>query len=257
MPVTIGQIRYDLFQINESDDHGLNVDAYLILGNEKALLVDTLQDTEELCAKVRSITDKPVEAVIAHGHPDHAGKGMKQLHEAGIPLWIAEEDIPLYTGLFGGEYPSSWFSVLKNGQVFDLGSLKLETIYLPGHTPGSIVLFDEKEQRLFSSDAVGSGHFWMQIPGCIPLHEFREYLAKLTARMESFPDLRIYPGHRYQSDQQLNLQYLRDTLHLTDRILKGEDHGKDKEMLFAGSPLHYRECAYGMMKGYCYNPDNL
>lgn len=252
-----GQIQYNLFQLNETDGAHLNVDAYLLTGTKAALLIDTLQETEELYERVRSITDKPLEAVISHGHPDHAGKGLKQFHEAGVKIWMTEEDIRLYKELFGGEYPEEWFSELKDGQTFDLGGQVIETILLPGHTPGSAVFFDEKQQRLYSSDAAGSGQFWMQIPGCIPLHEYREHLASLVSRMDRYPKLRVYPGHRWQSDTQLNLQYLHDTLDLTDMILEGKDQGKDLVMPFHGEPLHYRECSFGMMKGYCYNPGNL
>jgi glyoxylase-like metal-dependent hydrolase (beta-lactamase superfamily II) len=252
-----GQIQSNLFQLNETDGAYLNVDAYLLIGSERALLIDTLQETEELYDRVLRLTDKPLEVLISHGHPDHAGRGLKQFHEAGIPIRMAEEDIRLYRELFSGEYPAEWFFVLKDGEMFDLGDQVIETILLPGHTPGSAVFFDEKQQRLYSSDAAGSGSFWMQIPGCIPLHEYRDNLAALVKRMDGYPKLRVYPGHRWQSDTQLNLQYLHDTLDLTDLILKGEDHGKDLEMLFQSAPLHFRECSYGMMKGYCYNPENL
>ena len=257
MALITGQLQHNLFQLNENDGLYLNVDAYLLVGKDRALLIDTLQETEELYERVRKITDKPLDVAISHGHPDHAGRGLKQFHDAGIDIWMAEADIAIYKDLFDGEYPADWFSILQDGQLFDLGDQVIETMILPGHTPGSAVFLDEKQQRLFSSDAAGSGHFWMQIPGCVPLHEYREHLASLVKRMDRYPKLRVYPGHRWQSDTQLNLQYLHDTLDLTDMILASADNGTDLEMPYHGTVLRYRECSYGMMKGYCYNPENL
>lgn len=257
MSLAVGQIRYDLFQINETNEQGLNVDAYVLIGERRAAVIDTLQESEELYDTVRRITDLPLEVIITHGHPDHVGKGTKQFIEAGVPVYMTAEDIGLYTDLFNGIFPGECFSVLSEGQVFDLGKVSLKTIYVPGHTPGSIVLLDEKNERLFTGDAVGSGMFWMQIPGCIPLHEFRESLAQLIQTVQPYSKLRIYPGHRWQSPVQLNRQYLDDTLTLTDRILEDPEYGTAMEMMYHGKPLPYREASFGMMSAYSYDPRNL
>lgn len=257
MSLTIGQLRYDLFQINENDGQGLNVDAYVLIGEKKAAVIDTLQESEALYDTVRRITDLPLVVIITHGHPDHVGKGTKQFFEAGVPVYMTAEDIGLYEDLFNGIFPGEKFAVVKENDVFDLGGVSLKTIYVPGHTPGSIVLLDEKNERLFTGDAVGSGMFWMQITGCIPLHEFRENLARLIRTVQPFAKLKIYPGHRWQSPVQLNRQYLDDTLTLTDRILEDPEYGNALEMMYHGRPLAYREASYGMMLAYSYDPENL
>lgn len=255
--ITTGQIRYDLFQINETDDQGLNVDAYLLMGEKQAVLIDALQDTQELYSTVKKLTSLPLAVIITHGHPDHAGRGLKQFFEAGVPVYMHADDIALYRDLFSGPFDPDLFILLKENDMFDLGSVTLKTLLCAGHTPGSIVLLDEKNGRLFSGDAVGSGHFWMQIDGCLPLHEFRENLARLIAQTEGIRNLCIYPGHRYQSPVQLNMQYLRDTLKLTDLILARKDSGTEYTMPFGGRTLLCKEASYGLMRGYSYNPENL
>lgn len=255
--LAVGQIRYDLFQINETAEPGLNVDAYLLMGRNKAILIDTLQESEALYDTVKRLTDLPLEVIITHGHPDHAGRGLRQFHEAGVPVYMHEADLPLYQNMFGGEFPGEWFTEINEKDVFDLGGITLETILCKGHTPGSIVLFDEQNRRLFTGDAVGSGMFWMQIEGCTPLHEFRQELFRLTKRFGNMENLKIYPGHRWQSPVQLNAQYLKDTLALTDQILNHTDNGRECVMEFAGKPLAYKEASYGMMSAYSYNPENL
>lgn len=257
MSLSVGQIRYDLFQINETDENGLNVDAYLLIGKKEAVLIDTLQESEQLFDTVRRLTSLPLKVIITHGHPDHAGRGIRQFHEAGVPVFMNKEDTGLYTDLFEGMYPPEWFTDIEENDRFDPDGISLRTILVPGHTPGSIVLLDEKNGRLFTGDAVGSGQFWMQIPGCIPLHEFRDHLADLIGKTSAYTDLRIYPGHRWQSPVQLNRQYLKDTLELTDQILGHRDNGRDLQMDFHGGIIRFREASYGMMLGYSYDPKNL
>ena len=41
------------------------------------------------------------------------------------------------------------FEPLKNGQIFDLGGREEEIIFMPGHTKGSIVVFDHETGLLF------------------------------------------------------------------------------------------------------------
>lgn len=63
------EIAYQTYAINE---YGLNA-MFLIVGEEKALLIDTGTGVCDLPATLRYLTDKPVQVVLTHGHPDHAG----------------------------------------------------------------------------------------------------------------------------------------------------------------------------------------
>lgn len=258
MTLSIGQIKYNLFQINETDDDmHLNVDAYLYIGEERAVLIDALQETEELYDAVRRITDRPLELLITHGHPDHAGKAVKRFAEEGIRMWMSEKDFSLYQDFLDDPLPAECFSELQDGQIFDLGGIQLETIMLEGHTPGSAVFLDRKHQYLFAGDAIGSGHFWMQIPGCLPLHNLKTAIENLLEKTEGMDQLAVYPGHRWQSPVQLNRQYIKDTLKLTEMIMDDPKTGKEQEMSMNGKKIRFRESSYGMMLGYCYNPENL
>lgn len=50
-----------------------NVYTTLIIGEEKALLIDTGYGFGNLAEFVRTLTDKPLEVVLTHGHTDHCG----------------------------------------------------------------------------------------------------------------------------------------------------------------------------------------
>ena len=67
---------YKIEKISENtyrfDENG-RVNCYLIVGKEKALLIDGCWGVGDLKQTIREITDKPVIAVATHRHPDHAG----------------------------------------------------------------------------------------------------------------------------------------------------------------------------------------
>ena len=64
--IEVKQLSDRIFAMND-----LGATGYLVLGNEKALMIDTMNGSEDLKAVVRTITDLPVMVVNTHGHGDH------------------------------------------------------------------------------------------------------------------------------------------------------------------------------------------
>lgn len=52
-------------------DEGHEATGYLVIGNERACVIDTMIGCNDLHEAVRRITDKPLVVVNTHGHPDH------------------------------------------------------------------------------------------------------------------------------------------------------------------------------------------
>ena len=139
---------------------------YLIRGREKALLVDTGFGLGSLKAVVNRLTDLPLILVNTHGHPDHGGGnaefGSPLLHPADNDLYALKCSLETRA-----EEASHWGiknakSILQptpptpmrleDGTVFDLGDRMIRVIHTPGHTMGSICLFDEGSGALFTGD---------------------------------------------------------------------------------------------------------
>lgn len=54
---------------------------------------------------------------------------------------------------------------IRTDTRIELGGTALSVCEVPGHTPGSVVVLDERSNRLFTGDAIGSGYgVWMQTP---------------------------------------------------------------------------------------------
>ena len=63
----IKELRPYLYLLDEAHEST----GYLLIGEEKACLIDTMMGYNDLYKAVRSITDKPLIVINTHGHPDH------------------------------------------------------------------------------------------------------------------------------------------------------------------------------------------
>ena len=145
---------------------------YLVVGEERAALVDTMEGVGDLSAAVERITSLPVTVLLTHHHHDHVG-GSYSFESAGISaaddgFWESEEDAEarireqlreafgLSEGTFfstvEGKRPQTWHVV--EGYELDLGGEAVRAVALPGHTRGSMGYVVEGERVLLSGDAV-------------------------------------------------------------------------------------------------------
>lgn len=255
--LTCYRLNEHLYQINEKAGMTLNVDSYLVIGEKRAAVIDALQETEALYDLVRMLTKKPLFLLLTHGHPDHAGKSVRSFVEHQVPVFMNHPDLDDLK-LSHNEDLCEDIQDLHDGDCFDLGGMNLETIACPGHSKGSMVFLNRKYQELYSGDAIGSGSFWIQLPESLPLHEYLNHAEHLFFQVKNMKELRIYPGHRYQSVEQLNLQYLNDNICLTQRLIAGRIKGeKEGTMHFLKQNIHYAIASYGMVKEYWYDPAKL
>ena len=136
--------------------------------------------------------------INTHYHFDHIG-GNGFFTNAKI--WIHQDDsVPLEKGdpettvadFFGGNmHPMKVEKKLKEGDKVKFGDMDLEVIHTPGHTPGSVCLYDRKGKILFTGDTVMSAGFGRtDLPGGDP--------TKLTAAIDKILKLdfdKMLPGH--------------------------------------------------------------
>jgi len=164
------------------DDAGEST-CYVVLGKEKALVIDTLNGAENLQDVVRTLTDLPLVVVNTHGHGDHI-QGNYFFDE----MWIHPADETLAQEHYGwmreemeraGLKPGK-FRHLCIGQIFDLGGTKLEVVDLKGHTAGSVGFLDRDNRVLFSGDGVLLAP-WMQLDHSLSIATYRDTLTDLKA----------------------------------------------------------------------------
>jgi hydroxyacylglutathione hydrolase len=216
------------------EDHGSD-NMYLVVGETKALLVDTGLGVARLADFVKTLTRLPVIVVNTHGHPDHAGGnnqfpsvyahplefdsirafGTKESRKGTIDRMA--KDAPAADMLSVDEavgMPQAELVSVKAGYVFDLGGRKLEVIEQPGHTPGEIVLLDAANRIVFAGDN-NNVLVWLFLPNSRPLEVYLESLKKLKQRDGEFET--IMPGH----GAPLPKDFLADQIACVESILDG------------------------------------
>lgn len=192
--------------------HDENVKSFLVLGSERAALIDTGMGIADILAVVRSITDLPVTVINSHAHWDHIGGNALfdeiWVHEAeadglvgGVPnetlaWWFAPDYLrgPLPEGVAAESIsypPTPPTGTLEGGEEIDLGDRCLEVIHCPGHSPGGIALWDEHNRILFSTDVAYPCMLLVHDREDLPVyHRTLERLAALDPRPEA-----VYGSH--------------------------------------------------------------
>ena len=198
-----------------------------VQGRERDLVIDTGMGIASLTQTAAAIFDKPLTAVATHSHLDHVGSlhefSDRVVHAAEAPqltrrsdnFSLLREDHPVefIAGLerAGYEVDSSFITALprpdfdmrsfscpaapatrlvEEGDVIDLGNRIFEVLHLPGHSPGSIGLWEAATGILFSGDAIYDGPLLDELPGS----DIAAYLASMR-RLEQLPARIVHGGH--------------------------------------------------------------
>jgi glyoxylase-like metal-dependent hydrolase (beta-lactamase superfamily II) len=193
--------------------HSEEVKSNLIVGDERAMLIDTGMGVGDIRGVVERLTDRPVFVVNSHAHWDHIGGNWRfeeiWIHEAEadrLPRGVGNERLrraftpeqlsgPLPPGFDPSTAtipPSHPNGVLQGGEAFNLGGRTLEVIHCPGHSPGGIALLDSVAGVLFSTDVA----YPCALYAFSSEADLEAYHRSLTRLALLTPVLRtVYPSH--------------------------------------------------------------
>lgn len=155
---------------------------YLISGTEVCLIDTGVASSEEVIFDYVRTIDRKVSDIsrilLTHSHPDHMGATRAIKMETGCSVavhpaeraWIEdvelqakERPVPGFHALVSGSVAVD--RTLDDGDIVDLAcGLKLQVLHTPGHSKGSLSLFLQGYNLLFSGDAV-------PVPGQLPVYE--------------------------------------------------------------------------------------
>ncbi len=261
--VEVYQFRDNLYGLFTENCDGMgDVWMYLIIGPEKAMLIDTGFGLGNLKALVDEITGgMPVIVVNTHDHYDHAYGNCwfdkVYCHEHLVP-YLESQHSHMWDYLFDAFGNNIWLEFdrgdlpvfmqyeiagVPDGYTFDLGDdYEVELVFTGGHAAGHAAFLDKKNRILFSgdnicSDVSGCGSVNMIKPGPYgedtALKVYRDSVARLVERLDEIDY--IFPQH-FMVNLESNL--LPNILETCDAILadpegydyKIEKYGQDRNV---------------------------
>ena len=208
----------------------LRCNIWHVRGRDRDLVVDTGMGIASLREFAQDILERPATAVATHTHIDHIGghhefdrclvhssefaglctcSGAFTLADADFdPFDMASLRFPAVPGYeIAGPVvdalpspnfdlssyklrPAAHVEPIEDGDIIDLGDRQFEVLHLPGHSPGSIGLFEKATGTLFSGDTLYDG------PLIDTLHhsDIADYVRSLK-RLLDVPVRIVHAGH--------------------------------------------------------------
>jgi glyoxylase-like metal-dependent hydrolase (beta-lactamase superfamily II) len=184
-----------------------------VRGRDRDLLVDSGMGVVSLRRQVALLAERPILALASHAHYDHIGAH----HEfADRLVHPAEADLmerPSRTGTLADIYvtdalfaalppvpgwcadryevePAPATRLVDEGDAIDLGDRHFEVLHLPGHSPGSIGLWEERTGILFSGDAIYDGELIDDA-----YHSNLDDYIRTMRRLRDYPATVVHGGH--------------------------------------------------------------
>lgn len=167
----------------------------------QAAIVDSGGDSEAMLALAAQHELEVTKLLQTHAHIDHIAGLVQMKALTGAPIYLHPADAPLYSTasqqgrMFGLriEDPPPFDEELAEGDVVELGALRLRVLFTPGHAPGHVCFYEPEEHVLFGGDLIFAGSIGrVDLPLADP-HEMMRSLRRVMAELED--DVRILPGH--------------------------------------------------------------
>ena len=173
-----------------------------VVGKHADLVIDFGMGFANLRGDLNIPSGKPVLAVATHVHVDHVGS----FHEfetrlghaaeaAAFALMPDADTLADYfrkqpdaltaaapAGLTPEAYkisPAPLTRILAENDVIDIGDACYTVLHLPGHSPGSIGLLEQRTGEFFSGDAIYEGGLVDDLPGC-NIEAYKVTMARLA-----------------------------------------------------------------------------
>jgi len=189
----------NIYVVEESD--GLTIIDCGFEGSDEGI-IEFIESLGSSLEDVKSI-------ILTHGHPDHVGSLPELIDVTEAKVYIHEMDIQLlerFTGLKKDSIKN--LVLLSGGEIIDLLGETL-VIHSPGHTDGSIVLYNSQRQILFTGDVLlinANGEL------SLPKKEYTKDMEKekeSVKKLISFNFNVLLPGHGFPVIENARSKFLR------------------------------------------------
>jgi glyoxylase-like metal-dependent hydrolase (beta-lactamase superfamily II) len=185
-----------------------------VRGRDRDLLIDSGMGVVSLREQIPLVSERPLLAVASHTHFDHVGThhefAERAVHPAEAEVLahpnrantVADKyvtDDSIFTQLPPGDWdamrydvqPAPASTLLPEGSRVDTGDRSFEVFHLPGHSPGSIALYERASGILFAGDVIYDGPLAYDDGNA---GEMQQYVASMK-RLLDLPVRVVHGGH--------------------------------------------------------------
>lgn len=172
--------------------------------SNQAIVIDPGAQAEKLC-RIADNEGLIIKAIcLTHCHYDHVGACERLRKHTGAPVLICDNEAMIaeskgynLSDMFGDPLTIHYDRLLNDGDEFAFGSLRFRTISTPGHTPGGVCFYFEKEGVLFSGDTL----FYMSVGRTdFPGGDSDALIESIKNKLFTLPeDTVVYCGHGRQT----------------------------------------------------------
>lgn len=175
-----------------------------IVGDENSgegILVDPGDEATRIALAVEQTHLDIGRIILTHTHIDHVGAVATLVDEYACPVFLHAEAEPMLQqvptqammmGVRFGKVPKV-DGFIEDEEILEVGSLRLRTLYTPGHAPGHLSFYEESERIVLSGDALFAGSVGrVDLPG----GSMEVLMRSIEERLMTLPDeTLVYPGH--------------------------------------------------------------
>lgn len=209
--------------------HWLRCNIWHLRGKNHDLLIDSGMGLRPLKQEVASLCEKPVTVISTHCHFDHIGgahefdcrlghKSEADMHSqptrdnTAFGGFIRAETFTAspYGGFHFSDFevkPAPLSGYLDEGDVIDLGNRAFQVLHLPGHSPGSIALYEEETGTLFSGDTIYDGELYDTV-----YHSDKQLYRHSLRRLRELDIGVVHAGHEASFGKARMLEIIDDYL---------------------------------------------
>lgn len=167
---------------------------------KKCLIIDPGYQSDDILDVCREKGLEIAAILLTHGHFDHVGAVKELAAETGCDVYLHEAELSMPPMMTAGKL--YYTHTYDEADVLELGSLSVQVLHTPGHTPGSVCL--KIENHLFSGDTLFAGSCGRtDLPGG-SWKTIQESLRRLASLEGSYW---VHPGHGQSTTLAQEKQY--------------------------------------------------
>lgn len=195
--------------------------------NNFGVIIDPGDKAEQIVSEVNKDNIEIKYIILTHTHLDHFG-ALEQLQKVyDVDILVNRNDVDgfnddnknciEYIDVKKQNIDITKVKAVEDGQKLSLGNIEFEFIHTPGHTSGSMCIYEKTSNVLFTGDTIFAKYYGRTDLTSGSFDDMKKSIKKLFDR---FSNVIIYPGH----DKSCNIDTAKKRINLLVAIKEGENN---------------------------------